>query len=129
MRYIANDGKIFDTEKECRDYEALFMSEKRVIPFDGEYSNGVLTIGTYREVEPGTTLSELFKKVDIIYIPAEICDTLSNIEDIDLDGLTIGLNIWDQENMMWTNSRVIKSKLESQLLDIKNAEEIIKTLS
>ena len=128
MRYIADDGKIFDTEKECKDYEALFMSKKRIIPFDGDYSNGVLNIGTYRDIEPGATLSQLFEEVNIIYVPAEIYSDLLDIEDLPSEGLTVGLNIWDNENMMWINSRIIKARLESQLLDISNAEEIIKTL-
>lgn len=129
MRYIADDGKIFDTEKECRDYEILFMNAKKVIPFDGDYSNGVLNIGTYRDIEPGATLSQLFNEVNIIYVPAETYSTLLDMEDLPFEGLTVGLNIWDNENMMWINSRIIKAKLESQLLDISNAEEIIKTLS
>ena len=129
MRYIADDGKILDNAKDCQDYEALFMKKERIIPFDGDYSNGVLNIGTYRDIEPGATLSQLFDEVNIIYVPAEIYTALLNMEDLPLEGLTVGLNIWDNENMMWTNSRVIKTRLENQLLDLSNAEEIIKTLS
>ena len=128
MRYIADDGKIFDNAKDCQDYEALFMKKERIIPFDGEYRDGVLTIGESRTFEPDATLSQIFNEVNILYIPKEIYTSLLEREDIPTEGLTIGINVWDDRNMIWTNIRVIKNELEEQLLDIKNAEIRINTL-
>lgn len=129
MRYIADDGKIFDNIEDCQDYEALFMKKERIIPFDGGYRDRVLTIGEPRTFESDTTLSQIFSEVNVLHIPKEIYTSLLGREDIPTDGLTIGINVWDDRNMMWTNTRVIKNELEKQLLDIKNAEEVIKTLS
>ena len=129
MRYIADDGKIFDNIEDCQDYEALFMKKERIIPFDGGYRDGVLTIGEPRTFEPDATLSQIFSEVNVLYIPKEIYGSFLEREDIPTEGLTIGINVWDDRNVMWTNTRVIKNELEKQLLDIKNAEEVIKTLS
>jgi len=119
MRYIADDGKIFENEQDCRNYEILYMSKDKIRGYYGSYDGSTINIG-----EPvallENTLSEFFNEAGIVYIPEGLYDSILENEQLPIEGLVKGWNIWNDADMEWNSLERVRNKIEAQLNEINN---------
>ena len=119
MKYIADDGKIFENEQDCRNYEILYMSKDKIRGYDGSYDGSTINIG-----EPvallENTLSEFFNEADIVCIPEGLYVSILENEQLPTQGLVKGWNIWNDADMEWNSLECVRNKIEAQLNEINN---------
>ena len=119
MRYIADDGKIFENEQDCRNYEILYMSKDRIRGYYGSYDGSVINVG-----EPvillEKTLEELFNQASIVYIPESLYASILEDERLPVNGLVKGWNVWNDADMEWNSLEYVRNKIEAQLKGINN---------
>ena len=119
MKYIADDGKIFENEQDCRNYEILYMSKDKIRGYYGSYDGSAINIG-----EPvallENTLSGFFNEAGIVYIPESLYASILENERLPVEGLVKGWNIWNDADMEWNSLEYVRNKIEAQLKEINN---------
>lgn len=144
VQYIANDGRVFDTQEDCEDYEATLNIQhclarfhnspvyflngnnqnilEKLIKKPSAYLDELTTIYIKENAKRWLEELKLVNKSDMYsdyFPPYEVFEkAITGIEETKIDEAYI---TWDEERIDWYNIQYMKNRIDEFMSNIKKA--------